>query len=103
MIAGNRVHSRGQDNRRRAVTMLEMVLALGLLSLVSGLTYWFYGSSLETNRKGTAEAQKLRVARVALERIATEIRQSKIPLRSVLMKKWLTSQRSHPRTNNRLD
>lgn len=61
---------------RRAVTLLEVILALGILGFVSGLTYWFYASSLETNRIGTEEAQKLRLARSILDRLSQEIRQA---------------------------
>jgi len=61
---------------RRAVTLLEVVLAMGILGAVSGMTYWFYASSLETNREGTQEAQTLRLARSVLDRIALEIRQA---------------------------
>jgi hypothetical protein len=58
------------------VTLLEILLAMSLLVTLTSMTYWFYGSSLETTRKGTTEADKLRLARVVLERITTEIRQA---------------------------
>jgi|GEM_PF-1321701 len=63
-------------HRRVGMTLLEVVLAMGLLTVLSSLTYWFYASSLESRRKGVDEAQKLRLARVVLDRIVTEIRQS---------------------------
>jgi type II secretory pathway pseudopilin PulG len=62
--------------RRRAVTLLEVVLALGILGFVTGMTYWFYASSLESNQLGTEEAQKLRLARSVLDRLTLEIRQA---------------------------
>lgn len=62
--------------RRRGVTLLEILLAMSLLVTLTSMTYWFYGSSMETSRKGTAEADKLRLARVVLDRITTEIRQA---------------------------
>ena len=64
------------DWRRRGVTLLEILLAMSLLVTLTSMTYWFYSSSLETNQKGTMEADKLRLARVVLDRITTEIRQA---------------------------
>lgn len=61
---------------RRGVTLLEIILALGLLVVTSSMLYWFYASSLETTREGTAAAQKIRIARVVLTRLTTEIRQA---------------------------
>jgi type II secretory pathway component PulJ len=58
------------------VTLLEIMLAMGLLVVVSSMTYWFYASSLESGREGTAAAQKIRLVRVVLERMAREIRQA---------------------------
>jgi len=62
--------------RRRGVTLLEILLAMSLLVTLTSMTYWFYSSSMETNQRGTLEADKLRLARVVLDRIATEIRQA---------------------------
>ena len=64
--------------RRRGVTLLEVTLAMGLLVVLSSMTYWFYSSSLETRRRGTDEAYRLRLARVVLGRIANEIRQTSL-------------------------
>lgn len=61
---------------RRGLTLLEVVLAMGLLTMLSSLTYWFYYSTLESRRQGVGEAQRIRLARVVLDRIVTEIRQS---------------------------
>ncbi|MBI3834279.1 MAG: hypothetical protein HY287_08120 [Planctomycetes bacterium] len=60
----------------RAVTLLEVLLAMGLLVILSTMTYWFYSSSVETRDRDLKEADKLRLARVVVERIATEIRQA---------------------------
>lgn len=62
-------------SRRRAVTLLEVSLAMGLLVLLSSITYWFYSSALQTREQGTESARKLRLARVILNRITDEIRQ----------------------------
>lgn len=56
--------------------MLEVVLAMGLLVVLSTMTYWFYSSGMETSVRGTTAADKLRLARVVLDRITTEIRQT---------------------------
>lgn len=85
---------------RRAVTLLEIILALGILCSVTSLTYWFYSSSLETSRTGTVAAQKLRLARVVLDRISTEIRQAtaittdnRVGIRGEAERIWLSSYR----------
>jgi hypothetical protein len=49
---------------------------MGLLMVLSTMTYWFYWSGMETSARGTGEADKLRLARVVLDRMATEIRQA---------------------------
>ena len=67
---------RRRPPRRRGVTLLEILLAMSLLVTLTSMTYWFYGSSMETTRRGRTEADKLRLARVVLDRIATEIRQA---------------------------
>lgn len=66
---------RRTGHRRCAVTLLEIVLSVGLLISLTSMTYWFYSSALATRKEGVAKAHKLRLARVVLDRIATEIRQ----------------------------
>jgi hypothetical protein len=51
---------------------------MSLLVLLTSMTYWFYGSSLETRARGTQRGYKLRLARVTLDRIAREIRQASV-------------------------
>lgn len=76
MIRFLSVNSTTIIRRRRAVTLLEVILAMGILSLVTSMTYWFYAASLKTNREGTERARKLRLSRSVLNRITREIRQS---------------------------
>lgn len=64
------------NQKRRGVTLLEMVLAIGLMVLLSSLTFIFYSTSLEARDVGTERARKLRLARVVLDRLATELRQA---------------------------
>lgn len=61
---------------RCGFTLLEVILAMTILVMLSGMTYWFYASVLETRRTGTAATYNLRLARVVLDRISTEIRQA---------------------------
>jgi len=68
----------GFSHQRRAVTLLEMLLAMSLLVLLSSMTYWFYSSALRTRETGTQFAQKLQLSRVVLQRLAGEIRQASI-------------------------
>ncbi|MFH1834056.1 MAG: hypothetical protein ABH877_03440 [bacterium] len=85
---------------RRGVTLLEVVLAMGILVFLSSMTYWFYSSSLETSRDGTAAAQRLRLVRVILDRMAKEIRQAavitvddQVGIRGEAERIWLTAYR----------
>lgn len=65
----------GGGTWRRGVTLLEMILATSLLVLLSSLTYVFYSSSLSARDSGMKEAAKLRLVRVVLDRMTTELRQ----------------------------
>ncbi|MFQ5490839.1 MAG: type II secretion system protein J, partial [Phycisphaerae bacterium] len=62
--------------RRAALTLLEVVLASGLLVLFMGSVFWFYGSALETAEEGTARTRDVQLARVVMARMAKEIRQA---------------------------
>jgi len=62
--------------RPRALTLLEVALSMVLLVLLTSMTYWFYSSALESRRSRTEEAQRLRLVRVVLNRLANEIRQA---------------------------
>jgi prepilin-type N-terminal cleavage/methylation domain-containing protein len=67
-------HRRGAC--RRAVSLLEVVLAVAILGVVMSMTYWFYQSSLETRSRVTEMSRKLQLARITAERIGEEIRQA---------------------------
>lgn len=64
--------------RRRGMTLLEVVLAMGLLTVLTSMTYWFYSTVLDTSRGGTEAAQKIRLVRVVMNRIAQEITQASV-------------------------
>jgi hypothetical protein len=64
------------SKRRKGVTMLEVLLAVGILVPVMGMLYWFYGASLKTQEEGLSKITRTQLARVVLERIAREIRQA---------------------------
>ncbi len=61
---------------RRGVTLLEVILAMGILVVVTSMTYWFYSSTLQTSRDDTEVARRLRLARSVLDRMSVEIRQA---------------------------
>jgi hypothetical protein len=86
--------------RRRGASLLEVTLAMGLLVALSSMTFWFYSSVLGTREHGTEEARQLRLARVVLDQIATEIRQAslltangRVGLRGGPERIWLSSLR----------
>ncbi len=88
------------ERRRRGLTLLEVVLAMSLLVVLSTMTYWFYSSSLETRERGMKAAQRQRLVRVILDRIAAEIRQAsaigigqRAGIRGEAERIWLTTMR----------
>ena len=64
--------------RRRGLSLLEVVLSLSLLVILSSITYWFYSSAMRTRERDIQYADKIRLARVLLDRMAHEIRQATI-------------------------
>jgi len=60
--------------RRRAVTLVELLLALGLLVLVSGMMFAFYDASLKSRDYGHRRMTDDQLARVIAMKIAEEIR-----------------------------
>ncbi len=64
--------------RRRGLSLLEVVLSLSILVLLSAMTYWFYSSAIRTRERDVQLADKIRLARVLLDRMAHEIRQATI-------------------------
>lgn len=62
----------------RGFTLLEVVLAMGILVLVTSMTYWFYSSSLDTRRAATEVDQRQQLVRLVLDRMAAEIRQTSL-------------------------
>jgi|CXWL01.1.fsa_nt_gi type II secretory pathway pseudopilin PulG len=65
-------------NRRSGLSLLEVVLSLSLLVILSSITYWFYSSAMRTRERDIQYADKIRLARVLLDRMAHEIRQATI-------------------------
>lgn len=63
-------------HRRRAITLLEIVLATGILVPMLGMTFWFYASSLETRARSMTKIRDTQLSRVILDRIVRELRQS---------------------------
>ena len=91
---------RSASHPRRGLTLLEVVLAMGILTVVSSMTFWFYASALSTRRQGMSDANNLRLVRVLLNRIATEIRQAsaittddRVGIRGDAERIWISSVR----------
>jgi hypothetical protein len=88
--------------------LLEIVLAMGILVVVSSMTYWFYSSALATGESGTDMAYRFRLSRVVLDRIATEIRQAaaitadnRVGIRGEPERIWLSPYRVPSREQSR--
>jgi hypothetical protein len=64
--------------RRRGLSLLEVVLSLSLLVVLSSITYWFYSAAMATRQRDIEYADKVRLARVLLDRMSREIRQAVI-------------------------
>ncbi len=62
--------------RRSAMTLLEMVLAISLIVPLMGTMFWFYSSTLETRERSAEHVRETQLARVIVDRIARELRQS---------------------------
>ena len=63
-------------NKRAGFTLLEMMVATGLFVILITAMFTFYDRTIEETRKGTEESRKIQLARVVLDRMAREIRQS---------------------------
>jgi len=59
---------------RRALTLLETLLATSLFAVLMGMMYWFYGATLETRDDGLKRSRDVQLAWVLLARMAEEIR-----------------------------
>lgn len=64
----------GRAQRRRAVTLIELLLALSLITLVSGMMFAFYDASLRSREWGTQRMGDNQLARVIAMKIGEEIR-----------------------------
>ncbi|HUW81387.1 MAG TPA: hypothetical protein VMZ31_01170 [Phycisphaerae bacterium] len=62
------------STHRRGLTLLEMLLAMGLMVVVMGVVQMFYVGSLRTADEGEALCRDVVLAQAALRRIAEDIR-----------------------------
>ncbi len=62
--------------RRRSLTLIEVVLTVGLMVPLMGMLFWFYASALETRDRNGEMVRETQLARVIVDRIARELRQS---------------------------
>lgn len=77
-MSATRLHLLKFNVRRRGLSLLEVVLALSILVVLSSITYWFYSSAMQTRERDIQYADKIRLARVLLDRMTHEIRQATI-------------------------
>ncbi len=59
---------------RRGVTLLEMLLAIGLITLISALMFAFYDQSLRTRDRGQKAISSAYLAKIVAHQIAEEVR-----------------------------
>jgi prepilin-type N-terminal cleavage/methylation domain-containing protein len=62
--------------RRGGFTLLEVVLALSIVSVVSGMMYWFFWDAMTTTEQESSKARDVQLVRVVLDRLIQEIRQA---------------------------
>ncbi len=62
--------------RRRGFTLIEILLAIGLIVLMSSMMFLFYDASLKARDRGTRMIVDTQLARVIATKIADEIRSS---------------------------
>ncbi len=62
--------------RRRSLSLIEVVLTVGLMVPVMGTMFWFYASTMETRDHNGQMVRETQLARVIVDRIAKELRQS---------------------------
>lgn len=60
--------------RRAGFTLLEVLLAVGLMAVMSGMMFAFYNSSIAARARGTKFIKDAQLARVVAMKIAEEIR-----------------------------
>lgn len=60
-------------HRQRGVTLLEIVLAMGLMAPVMGTLLWFYSSALDSRDRSATKVREVQLARVITERIRQEL------------------------------
>lgn len=63
-------------HRRRAFTLLEMLVTVGLFVTVMTMTFAFYSRCLESRESAEGQSRNAQLARVVLSRIVSELRQS---------------------------
>ncbi|MFH0980614.1 MAG: prepilin-type N-terminal cleavage/methylation domain-containing protein [Planctomycetota bacterium] len=62
--------------QRGGFTLLEVVLALSIITVVTALMYWFFWDAMTTTERETAQTHDVQLVRVVLDRLAQEIRQA---------------------------
>ena len=65
------------SGRRAGFTLLEMIMAIGLMTVVLSSITFFYSNVLRTRQEGEKFAQRTQLERILLKKMAEEIRQAK--------------------------
>jgi len=73
-LARRQCHSVGSGTVRRGVTLVELLLALGLITMVSAMMFLFYDTTLQSREHGTRVMLESHLARAIAEKIAEEVR-----------------------------
>lgn len=57
-------------------TLLEVILALSIVSVVSGIMYWFFWNTVSVTDREASQSRDVQLVRAVLDRLVREIRQS---------------------------
>ena len=64
---------RRTSHRAGAFTLLEMVISIGLIVMLMGMTFSFYSRTLDNREEGTRVSRNVQLARVVLDRMTREV------------------------------
>lgn len=62
---------------QKGVTLIELVLTVGLMSLITALLFFVYSAGVKTWELGDAQSETVQNARIAMERLISAIRKGR--------------------------